>query len=351
MLAQKIDKLKKQFETESFLFASRTETFYLTGADFDGFWILAFKNSVYAICPKMIENQVREYFSNRKVQIYTGIPMSLAVCEILKNAGIKEVAADLNYMNAAEFLLIKDKLGAENIKLDTKSGILDELRFVKSESEITNIKEACRIVSKVCMTVKKELKPGLSELDIHYRILELFAKNKVKESFTPIVAAGRNSANPHHASSNYKIKANDIVMTDIGCIYKGYCSDLTRTYFLGKINDKFRRVWDIVKAAQTAVLKDLKAGLPIRAADKAARDVIEAAGYGGKFIHTTGHGVGIEIHEMPSLAKNAEGVFLKGMTVTAEPGIYLENEFGVRIEDTVLITKDGCKILTSAAYE
>ncbi|MCL2335521.1 MAG: aminopeptidase P family protein [Endomicrobia bacterium] len=354
-MKDKIEKLYEKYKTEAFLFTNKIETFYLTGAAFDGFWILALKERIHVICPKMIENQVREYFSNRKIDIYIGVPMSSAVCEILKNAKVKELSVDPRYLNAADFLLIKDKLEAENIKLIAKSGILDELRAVKSKSEVETIKEACRIVSEVCAEVKKELKPGsvtpgLTELDIHFRILELFAKNKVKESFTPIVAAGKNSANPHHASSNYKIKANDVIMMDIGCIYKGYCSDLTRTYFLGKINGKIKKIWDIVKTAHTAVLNEIKAGLPVSAADKAARDIIEAAGYGSKFIHNTGHGVGIEIHEMPSLAKNAEGVFLEGMTVTAEPGIYLEGEFGVRIEDTALVKDRSCEILTTAEY-
>jgi Xaa-Pro aminopeptidase len=180
--------------------------------------------------------------------------------------------------------------------------------------------------------------------------MELFAKNKVKESFTPIVSAGKNYANPHHASSGYKMKEDDAVMIDMGCIYKGYCSDLTRTYYLGKISGKFRKIWNIVKESQSAVLKEIKAGLPLSWADKTARSIIDAAGYKDNFIHTVGHGVGIEIHEKPSLSMNAEGIFMRGMAVTVEPGIYLNDEFGVRIEDTALITETGREILTGAVY-
>jgi Xaa-Pro aminopeptidase len=164
------------------------------------------------------------------------------------------------------------------------------------------------------------------------------------------VASGENSANPHHISSNRKIAENDVIMIDIGCFYNGYASDLTRTFYLGKINEEFKKVWDIVKQAQNAAIQRIKSGLPVSYGDKAARDLIDSYGYKDKFIHTTGHGVGIEIHEMPSLAINAEGVFLTGMTVTVEPGIYIEGRFGVRIEDTVLIKEEACEVLTSAKY-
>lgn len=347
---KKIEQLKNKCKEQNFLFTGRQETFYLTGADFDGFWLLAVKDKIYIIASKMIENQVKDFFCDSGANIYIGVPYSKKVAEIMKENSEKSLLTDSLYMSASEYLALKAKLGEENIDLNAKSGIMNDLRIIKSGQEIGNLKEACRIVSRVCETVKSEFAPGLTELDIHYRIIELFAKNKVKESFTPIVAAGKNSANPHHASSDYKIKEDDIIMMDLGCVYKGYCSDLTRTYYLGKINGKFRKIWDIVKESQSAVLKEIKAGKPVCWADETARSVIGAAGYKDKFIHTTGHGVGIEIHEMPSLSSNAEGVFLRDMAVTVEPGIYLEGEFGIRIEDTILITETGCEILTSAAY-
>ncbi len=349
-MKEKIKKLHRKYQTENFLFTNRIETFYLSGAPFDGFWLLAANGGLYAVCSEMISSQVKEFFAKSNIHIYIGVPFSKAAAEILKENKAANVIIDTKQLSAADFLSIGKRFAEYNIKITPKTGLLDELRMVKNQKEAENLRKACKIVSEVCDLVRKEINPGMSELDIHYRILELFAVNRVKESFTPIVAAGKNSAKPHHASSNYKINENDIVMMDIGCVYNGYCSDLTRTYLLGKINGKIKEVWDIVKASQSAVLKLIKAGLPVSSADKAAREVIEAAGYKDKFIHTTGHGVGIEIHEMPSLSKNAEGVFLQNMAVTVEPGIYLENEFGVRIEDTVLITENGCEILTSAEY-
>jgi Xaa-Pro aminopeptidase len=346
----KIINVVKVLKGNCVLFTDSKEIFYLTGVEFDGFWLLHVNGKNYAVCSKMIENQVKDFFLDKDVQVCPGVPFCKTILEILKKNTAKKLVIDPKYMTALDFIVVSEKLNQAGIEVEKKIGMLDYVRIVKEDNEIENLKKACKIVSDVCDTVRKELKAGLSELDVHFRVLELFAINRVKESFTPIVAFGKNSANPHHKSSNKKLLQNDVVMMDIGCIYNGYCSDLTRTYFLDKIDDKHSMIWNTVKSSQEAVLKDIKEGLPIVWADKTARGVIALAGYKDKFIHTTGHGVGIEIHEMPSLSSNAEGVFLSGMTVTVEPGIYIRQEFGVRIEDTILIKEDGCEVLTSATY-
>ncbi|MDR1418359.1 MAG: aminopeptidase P family protein [Endomicrobium sp.] len=347
---KKILQIFHNYKTNAVLFTDQKEIFYLTGAMFDGFWLLCIKNNFYAICSKMIENQVKEFFAKSKIKVYPYIPFYKTVVDILKQNSINSIVIDPSYIIASEFILLESALIKEQIKLEKKVGILTNSRIIKNNNEIENIKKACQIVSNVCNIIKKELKPNLREIDIHYKILELFAKNQVTESFSPIVACGANSANPHHKSSNTKIKDNDIVLLDIGCSYNGYCSDLTRTYFLGRITREESIVWDTVKQAQDSVLNAIKAGCEISWADKTAREVIKKAGFGDNFIHTTGHGVGVEIHEMPSLASNTEGVFLSHMVVTVEPGIYIESKFGVRIEDTILIKDTGCEILTYATY-
>ncbi|GMO67763.1 MAG: aminopeptidase P family protein [Endomicrobiia bacterium] len=351
-MKDKVSEILDKYQTDSILFTNNKEIFYITGAEFDGFWLLFLKNKTYLICQKMIENQVKEYFSKQDIYIKcTDLSFHKTVAEILKQNKINTLLIDLKYMNAANFILINESLNYKKIDVIKKIGILDDIRLVKNINEIKNLKKACQIASEICNTIKYELKPGLSELDIHYRILELFAKNRVLESFSPIVASGVNSANPHHKSSNRKIAKNDIIVIDMGCICNNYCSDLTRTYFLGKPdNSNYKKVWNIVKNSQNVVLKKIKSGLAISWADKTARNIIEAAGYKENFIHTTGHGIGIEIHETPSLALNTKGVFLTDMAVTVEPGIYIEREFGIRIEDTILIKENGCEVLTSAEY-
>lgn len=351
-MKDKILKILDKYQTDSILFTNNKEIFYITGAEFDGFWLLFLKNKTYLICQKMIENQAKEYFNKQNLYIEcTDLSFYKTVAEILKQNKIKALLIDPKYINAENFILINESLNHEKIDIIKKIGILDDVRLVKNTNEIKNLKKACQITSEICNTIKYELKPGLSELDIHYRILELFAKNRVLESFSPIVASGMNSANPHHKSSNRKIAENDIIVIDMGCTYNNYCSDLTRTYFLGKPNNSnYKKVWDIVKNSQNGVLKEIKSGLEISWADKIARNIIETAGYKENFIHSTGHGIGIEIHEIPSLTLNTKGVFLTNMVVTVEPGIYIEREFGIRIEDTILIKENGCEVLTSAEY-
>ena len=172
----------------------------------------------------------------------------------------------------------------------------------------------------------------MTELDIYFKIEEEFAKRHVVQSFKTIVASGPNSANPHHNSSNRKIRKNDIVMIDMGCVYNGYCSDLTRTFFVGKQNKLQQKIWNIVKLAHDNALVKVKDGIKTKDIDFSARNTIKMAGYEKQFIHTTGHSL------------------KEGTIITIEPGIYLEKKFGVRIEDTVLVRKSGYKVLTSAKY-
>jgi Xaa-Pro aminopeptidase len=354
-MKEKILKIFKKYQMESALFTNAIEIFYLTKAKFNGFWILAIKDRVYIIHPKMIETQIKKYFSGKTKAITyifmtTKLPLYKTISEILKQNKINNLLVDLKYTNALDLTLISKSLKKEKIELIRKVGILDNVRLVKTTFEIKNIKMACKIASEACNTIKNELRVGLTEIDIHYRVLELFSKNHVSESFSPIVASGINSANPHHVSSKKKITKNDIVVIDIGCLYNGYCSDLTRTYFLGRISESRKAVWNIVKMAQGTILKKIKPGVPLSYSDKVVRNIIATSGYKRNFIHNTGHGVGVEIHEMPLLSPNATGVFLEHSTVTIEPGIYIKHKFGVRIEDTVLVTENGCVVLTSANY-
>ena len=246
--------------------------------------------------------------------------------------------------------MLSKKLKQNKISVITDNLKISKQRIIKNKNEIKNIKKACEIVSKVFETVKKDVVAGMSELDIHFKIEEEFAKHKVVQSFKTIVASGPNAANPHHISSSRKIKNNDIILIDMGCIYNGYCSDLTRTFFVGKKSKEQQKVWDIVKLAHDEALKNVKEYISASYIDLCARNVIKQAGYEKQFIHTTGHGVGLDIHEAPSISMKSTEVLKNGMIITIEPGIYLENKFGVRIEDTILVTKTGYKVLTTAKY-
>ena len=191
------------------------------------------------------------------------------------------------------------------------------------------------------------LKNRISENEIAFKIEEYFARNGTRPAFLPIVASGPNSAWPHHVSSSRSVRADDVVLIDLGCTYNGYCSDLTRTFFLGKINKLRQKVKGLVKKAHDTALQDIRPGKAAREIDRASRDVISKGGYGDFFIHTTGHGLGVTVHEPPRISSLNQSKLKAGMVITVEPGIYLPGEFGVRIEDTVLITNKGREVLTS----
>jgi len=165
-------------------------------------------------------------------------------------------------------------------------------------------------------------------------------------AFSPIVAFGPHSAEPHHVNSRRRLAKNDTALLDIGCVYQGYCSDLTRTFFLGKICELQKQIYSLVSEAQTLAVKGIRSGRKASDIDGIARSVISRRGYGPQFIHSTGHGVGIDIHEPPRISNKDNTVLKPGMVITVEPGIYLPGKFGVRIEDTVLVTHKGNEVLT-----
>ena len=192
-------------------------------------------------------------------------------------------------------------------------------------------------------------KPGMKEIEVSNELISFMkGLGASKESFDIIVASGKRGALPHGAASNKVIEDGDFVTIDYGCVYNGYCSDITRSFLVGKQNKKMEEVYKIVKAAQEAAIKGVKAGIKACEVDKIARDYITSKGYGEYFIHSTGHGLGIEVHDPISVSSKSDMVLEENMIITVEPGIYIPNVGGIRIEDDVLVTKDGYKVMTSA---
>ena len=231
------------------------------------------------------------------------------------------------------------------------SPFLDELRMIKSQDEIMRQKEGAKITQDAFHHVLKLIKLGMSENDINAELIYFFNKNGAEPSFKPIVASGENGSMPHATVSNRRIKNGDLITMDFGVKYKGICTDFTRTIAVGGIEKDKQIVYNTVNNAHKAALSALKPGTTGKDVDAAARDVIDNAGYRGRFGHGTGHGVGLEIHEAPRLSVASSDVLRPGMVVTVEPGIYIPKEFGVRIEDMLLITKDGYENFYTAEKE
>lgn len=226
------------------------------------------------------------------------------------------------------------------------------LRARKSEEEIARIREACRITVAAIEEVFPFIRPGVTELEIATRLdLMLASAGASGTAFRTTVLSGVRSAFPHGTSSRKEISRGEVVVIDVGGTYGGYCADVTRTVAVGRGNHRDLEMHELVAAAQQRAIASARVGTGAAAVDRAARQVIEEAGYGEAFIHRTGHGLGIEVHEPPSLSRGSDEVLEPGMVFTVEPGVYIPAWGGVRIEDVVVLTEEGPQVLTESGRE
>lgn len=238
------------------------------------------------------------------------------------------------------------------IPLVPAAGIVEKLRAVKDAHEIDAIARAASIADSIYATLAEEGLAGRNESDVAWRIEQLAREGGASGlSFPPIVAAGAHGALPHAEPRDVAIGKGQLVVLDLGVVHGGYCSDCTRTFATGPISDHAREIYELVLDAQQKSLAAIAPGADCKALDAIAREVISADGYGEKFGHSLGHGVGIEVHEQPTLSSRSEGELVAGNVVTVEPGIYIEGEFGVRIEDLVVVADDGPRVLTPFTKE
>lgn len=270
-----------------------------------------------------------------------------AINDILRVDNVNRLGFEAKDMMYARYDELKEKLNiSELIPINDD---VTRLRRIKTPRELEYIKQAEAIGDKVFAEILTFIKPGMTELEIAARIeylLKLYGGQKT--SFDAIVASGVNSSMPHAVPTIKKVEEGDFVTMDYGCVYEGYCSDMTRTIVVGKASDKQKEIYSIVLEAQLAALEVIKAGMKGKDVDKVARDIINKAGYEGCFGHGLGHSVGLFIHENPRLSPSEEDIIEAGMIETVEPGIYVRGFGGVRIEDLVLVTEDGHENYTHA---
>lgn len=221
------------------------------------------------------------------------------------------------------------------------SAIVDSLRLFKDHHEIMLMERAGDLADQVMEKVRSEIRPGISEKEMAHFIETSFKQISDDISFKPIIASGPNSASPHHSPGERKLQEGDFVVVDCGGSVEGYCSDITRTFFLGKVSGEMRKVYEVVQEANQAAFDAIGLGCSGEEADAAARGVIAQAGYGDYFIHRTGHGIGLDVHEPPYLVEGNSEKILPGMTFSIEPGIYFPGKYGIRIEDIVAVTDQG----------
>lgn len=269
-----------------------------------------------------------------------------AIDEQIKRLNVKRLGFEKNHVTFAEYERFREKVHANFVPVHD---VIEQIRMIKTAEEITIMKAAAKIADKAFEHILSYIKPGVREIEIANE-LEFFMRKQgaTSSSFDIIVASGYRSALPHGVASEKKIQNGELVTMDFGAVYKGYCSDITRTVAVGEVDGQLRKIYDIVLEAQLNGVNNIRAGITGKEADAYTRDVIREKGYGDYFGHSTGHGLGLEVHESPRLSHLSNTRLVPGMVVTVEPGIYLPNVGGCRIEDDIVITEDGNERLTTS---
>lgn len=269
------------------------------------------------------------------------------VMEFLQEKGIKTLGFEGEHVNFNTY----DKLNRD-FDLVPLSGEIEKIRMYKTSDEVALIRKACDIADEAYEHILKYVKPGMSELEVQNEVESYMRKLGASgSSFDMIVASGYRGALPHGTASNKIIESGEMVTLDFGAYYNGYASDITRTFGVGTVSEEMEKVYNIVLDSQLSSLKNIKTGMTGKEADKIARNIITEAGYGENFGHSLGHGLGLEVHEMPAVSKKSETILEKDMVITVEPGIYIDDVGGVRIEDDCLVTERGLEKLSHSSKE
>jgi|SRR5690625_657026 len=266
------------------------------------------------------------------------------VADQLKQLNLNNMAFEAAHISYEQYEQLNSLISAQLIPV---TNVIETIRSIKTTTEWDIMKKAAEIADRAYEHILSFIKPGMQEIEVANE-LEFFMRQAgaTSASFDIIVASGWRSALPHGVASEKVIETGELVTMDFGALYKGYCSDITRTVAIGPIDETLKEIYDIVLKAQTLALSKIKPGMTGQEADAFARDVIDEAGYGNYFGHSTGHGLGMEVHEQPRLSTQSETKLQPGMVVTVEPGIYIPNVGGCRIEDDIIITETGNERLT-----
>ncbi len=338
-----LQQMLKRDKLDAIVVTRTLDVGFLTGYYMDDYMLLVSRSAAWAFVSQMLLEDFKAKVPFVEPVVYGGA-IEEAVLETRKKARLGKTVFDPEYETYNRGTFWRRNGFAE------LGGLVGSLRAIKEGEEVEDLRKSCRIAARAFGVIKPRVKTGRTELSVYRELEDIMQSMGAKgPSFNLIIGFGPHSALPHHVTSERRLRNNETVLIDYGCVYNNYCSDITRTWFHGRPGEEFRKVYSIVAASQKAGLAKVKAGVNSRAVDKACRDVISDAGYGQYFIHGTGHGIGLEIHEFPRVNTRADVTLRAGMAVTVEPGIYLPGRFGVRIEDSVLVTRTGREILTKTA--
>ena len=345
-------RLEKLFETfdgaDCVIITSDINRRYFTGMKSSAGVVIAFPDKAYLLIDFRYIEKARATVTD--AEVIEAKKLYPQIMELLKKHGAKSAAIESEAMTVKELNAYEHFFSEIHfVHDDSLSTAISALRAVKDDEELECIQKAQSIAEAAFDEILKFIKAGVTEREIALELNRLMFEYGAEDlSFDTIVLSGANTSMPHGVPSEKKVQSGEFVLMDYGAVYNGYHSDMTRTVCIGEPDEEMRKVYDIVLNAQNAALEAAKAGIIGSDLDRVARDIIDRAGYGSCFGHSLGHGVGLEIHEKPNASPNYKLPLNEGAVVTVEPGIYIAGKFGVRIEDFVILTENGCKNLTKS---
>lgn len=345
-MMNRFKKLNFPKKADAVLITSDINRRYFTGMKSSAGFIVAFPEKAYLIIDFRYIEKAKSTALN--CEVIEQEVIFEQITDLMKKHRAKNIAVESMDLTVHRLELFKSKMPEiEFITTDELSSCIYDIRIIKTEDEIEKIQKAQEIAENAFEKILDFIRPGVSEREIALKLDSLMLENGAEAlSFETIALTGKNTSMPHGVPSDSKVQKGDFVLMDFGAVYDGYHSDMTRTVCVGQPTDKMKKIYNIVLEAQLKALDSVKSGITGSELDKAARQYIEDNGYGGAFGHSLGHGVGMEIHEYPNASSKSKTVLKPNMVVTIEPGIYLPSEFGVRIEDFVVVTEKSCQNLT-----
>ncbi|MFC4404238.1 M24 family metallopeptidase [Gracilibacillus xinjiangensis] len=345
---ERLRDLLREEKVEAMLITSAINRRYITGFTGTAGAALITLDKAFFITDFRYTEQAKEQVKGFTI-IEHKEPIPNVVGSILKENHINSVGFEKSTLSYEGYEQFKSMIDTDFVPVGP---IIEKIRLIKTEDEINILKEACKIVDQTFEHILNYIKPGVKEIDVANE-LEFYMRKQGAQSssFDIIVASGYRSALPHGIASSKEIKAGELVTMDFGALYQGYCSDITRTVAVGEISDELHTIYETVLEAQKRGVAGIKPGITAKDADALTRDYIKSKGYGDYFGHSTGHGLGLEVHETPGLSFRSDEILKSGMVVTVEPGIYIPEVGGCRIEDDIFITEYGNERLTHAPKE
>ncbi|MBU0468168.1 MAG: Xaa-Pro peptidase family protein [Candidatus Omnitrophica bacterium] len=329
---------------DSLLVTSDINIRYLTGFTSYESWLLISKKGSFYITDARYYIEAKSKLKNCAVVCFKESKYK-TVFEIANKAKFNSLGIDENALTLFEYNQLQ-KNKEKQVKLIKATGFIESFRVIKDPAELKYIKEALKIQKKAVGYLRRIIKPGITEKEVFSKLDKYVKGQGVSFSFTPIIASGQNSVCPHAGLTDRKIRAKDVVLVDFGIDVKGYKSDLTRMFFLGRIPKPMKEIFDSVERAQRAAIEMIKPGIAVASIDKQARNCLSKNKLDRYFTHALGHGVGLDIHEAPRLSQKDLSIFKEGMVITIEPAVYIPGQFGIRIEDMVYVTKKGYEVLS-----